>query len=55
MKKKTIGILYEDGVTKVEELLKIDNLYEAANTTLIGYLNNSVRSQRTTLSAIKIM
>jgi len=43
-KKKTIGIL-EDGVTKVEEILKIENLYEAANTTLIGYLNNSVRAK----------
>ena len=43
-KKRTIGIL-EDGVTKVEELLKIENLYEAANTTLIGYLNNSVRAK----------
>lgn len=43
-KKKTIGIL-EDGVTKVEELLGIENLYEAANTTLIGYLNNSVRAK----------
>jgi len=43
-KKKTVGIL-EDGVTKVEELLKIENLYEAANTTLIGYLNNSVRAK----------
>jgi preprotein translocase subunit SecA len=43
-KKKTIGIL-EDGVTKVEDLLKIENLYEAANTTLIGYLNNSVRAK----------
>jgi len=43
-KKKTIGIL-EDGVSKVEELLKIENLYEAANTTLIGYLNNSVRAK----------
>ena len=43
-KKKTIGIL-EEGVTKVEELLKIDNLYEAANTTLIGYLNNAVRAK----------
>jgi preprotein translocase subunit SecA len=29
----------------VEELLKIENLYEAANTTLIGYLNNSVRAK----------
>ena len=43
-KKKTIGIL-EDGVTKVEQLLKIENLYEAANTTLIGYLNNAVRAK----------
>ena len=43
-KKKTVGIL-EEGVAKVEELLKIENLYEAANTTLIGYLNNSVRAK----------
>ena len=43
-KKKTVGIL-EDGVSKVEELLKIENLYEAANTTLIGYLNNGVRAK----------
>ena len=43
-KKRTVGIL-EDGVTKVEELLGIENLYEAANTTLIGYLNNSVRAK----------
>ncbi len=43
-KKKTIGIL-EEGVTKVEELLGIENLYEAANTTLIGYLNNSIKAK----------
>ena len=43
-KKKTIGIL-EDGVTKVEQLLQIENLYEATNTTLIGYLNNAVRAK----------
>jgi preprotein translocase subunit SecA len=43
-KKKTVGIL-EEGVTKVEELLKIDNLYEAANTPMIGYLNNAVRAK----------
>lgn len=43
-KKKTVGIL-EDGVTKVEELLKIGNLYEAANTPMIGYLNNAVRAK----------
>ena len=43
-KKRTVGIL-EDGVTRVEEFLKIENLYEAANTSLIGYLNNSVRAK----------
>ena len=43
-KKKTIGIL-EAGVTKVEELLQIGNLYEAANTPMIGYLNNAVRAK----------
>jgi preprotein translocase subunit SecA len=43
-KKKTIGIL-EEGVTKVEELLQIGNLYEAANTPMIGYLNNAVRAK----------
>ena len=43
-KKKTVGIL-EDGVTKVEELLQIGNLYEAANTPMIGYLNNAVRAK----------
>ncbi len=43
-KKRTIGIL-EEGVTKVEELLQIGNLYEAANTPMIGYLNNAVRAK----------
>jgi preprotein translocase subunit SecA len=43
-KKKTSGIL-EEGVTKVEELLGINNLYEAANTPLISYLNNAVRAK----------
>ena len=43
-KKRTAGIL-EDGVTKVEELLKIENLYEAANTPMIGYLNNAIRAK----------
>ncbi|CAB4695395.1 unannotated protein [freshwater metagenome] len=43
-KKRTLGIL-EDGVTKVEELLQIGNLYEAANTPMIGYLNNAVRAK----------
>ena len=43
-KKRTIGIL-EAGVTKVEELLGIENLYESVNTPLIGYLNNAVRAK----------
>jgi len=43
-KKKTSGIL-EEGVTKVEELLQIGNLYEAANTPMIGYLNNAIRAK----------
>ena len=43
-KKKTISIL-EDGVTRVEQILNIENLYEAVNTPMIGYLNNAVRSK----------
>ena len=43
-KKKTTGIL-DAGVAKVEELLKIDNLYESVNTPLIGYLNNALKAK----------
>jgi len=43
-KKRTIGVL-ESGIAKVEDWLGIDNLYEAANTPLVGYLNNAVRAQ----------
>ena len=43
-KKRTIGI-HEEGVTKVEQLLGIDNLYEAVNTPMIGFLNNAVRAK----------
>ena len=43
-KKKTVSIL-EAGVTKVEQILGIDNLYEAVNTPLIGYLNNGIRAK----------
>ncbi len=38
-KKKVVGIL-DPGITKVEDYLGIDNLYEPNNTALIGYLNN---------------
>jgi preprotein translocase subunit SecA len=43
-KKKTTGIL-DAGVAKVEELLKIENLYESVNTPLIGYLNNALKAK----------
>lgn len=43
-KKRTIGIV-DAGVTRVEELLGIDNLYESVNTPMIGYLNNAIRAK----------
>ena len=43
-KKKTVGIL-EPGIEKVEDQLGVDNLYEAANTPLIGFLNNSIKAK----------
>jgi len=43
-KKRTVGIL-EPGITKVEDYLGITNLYEAANTPLISFLNNSIRAK----------
>ncbi len=43
-KKKTVGIL-EPGIEKVEDQLGVENLYEAANTPLIGFLNNSIRAK----------
>ena len=53
-KKKTCGII-EEGITKVEQILGIENLYkdetaelesgQIANTTLIGYLNNAIRAK----------
>ncbi|NMH93546.1 preprotein translocase subunit SecA, partial [Pseudonocardia bannensis] len=43
-RKRTIGVT-EDGVTLVEDQLGIDNLYEAANTPLVGYLNNAIKAK----------
>ncbi|MCW2708597.1 MAG: Protein translocase subunit secA, partial [Frankiales bacterium] len=43
-KKRTIGVL-EPGVEKVEDQLGIENLYEAVNTPLVGYLNNALRAK----------
>lgn len=43
-KKRTVGVL-ESGISKVEDLLGIDNLYESLNTPLIGFLNNSIKAK----------
>ena len=43
-KKRTVGIL-DEGVSKVEEALGISNLYESANTPMIGYLNNAIKAK----------
>src|SRR5689334_14574322 len=42
--KRTVAIT-EEGVEFVEDQLGIENLYEAANTPLIGYLNNSLKAK----------
>jgi preprotein translocase subunit SecA len=42
--KRTISIL-EPGITKVEDTLGIENLYESANTPLISFLNNSIKAK----------
>nr|WP_202897359.1 preprotein translocase subunit SecA [Actinopolymorpha pittospori] len=44
IKKRTIGVL-EPGIDKVEDHLGIDNLYEAANTPLVQFLNNAIRAK----------
>ena len=43
-KKRAIGML-EPGIEKVEKALGIANLYDPANTPLIGFLNNAVRAK----------
>ncbi|MBB5165758.1 preprotein translocase subunit SecA [Mycobacterium sp. AZCC_0083] len=42
LRKRTIGVL-EVGVEFVEDQLGIENLYEAANSPLVSYLNNAVK------------
>ena len=42
--KRTVAIT-EVGVEKVEDQLGIENLYEAVNTPLVGYLNNSLKAK----------
>ncbi|WP_165989362.1 preprotein translocase subunit SecA [Streptomyces sp. YIM 98790] len=43
-KKRTVAI-HDAGVAKVEDWLGIDNLYEAVNTPLVGYLNNAIKAK----------
>jgi preprotein translocase subunit SecA len=43
-KKRNVGVT-DEGVSKVEELLKIENLYESVNTPMIGYLNNALKAK----------
>src|SRR5436305_10669400 len=42
--KRTVAVT-EEGVAFVEDQLGIDNLYEAANTPLVGYLNNALKAK----------
>ncbi|WP_086660824.1 preprotein translocase subunit SecA [Lentzea kentuckyensis] len=43
-KKRTVAVT-ELGVEFIEDQLGIDNLYEAANTPLVGYLNNALKAK----------
>ena len=42
LRKRTVGV-HELGVEFVEDQLGIDNLYEAANSPLVSYLNNALK------------
>jgi preprotein translocase subunit SecA len=44
LRKRTIGV-HERGVEFVEDQLGIDNLYEAANSPLVSYLNNALKAK----------
>lgn len=44
IRKRTVGV-HELGVEFVEDQLGIDNLYEAANSPLVSYLNNSLKAK----------
>ncbi len=43
-KKRTISIT-EPGIEMVEDVLGIDNLYDAVNTSLISFLNNAIKAK----------
>ncbi len=42
--KRTVAVS-EKGVTRVEDWLGIENLYESVNTPLVGYLNNAIKAK----------
>ncbi|HJR90494.1 MAG TPA: preprotein translocase subunit SecA [Aeromicrobium sp.] len=44
LRKRSIGV-HEVGVEFVEDQLGIDNLYEAANSPLVSYLNNAIKAK----------
>ncbi len=44
LRKRTVGV-HEVGVEFVEDQLGIDNLYEAANSPLVSYLNNCLKAK----------
>ena len=44
IRKRTVGV-HEVGVELVEDQLGIDNLYEAANSPLVSYLNNAIKAK----------
>ncbi|MFL6144458.1 MAG: preprotein translocase subunit SecA [Labedaea sp.] len=44
MRKRAVGVT-EKGVRFIEDQLGIDNLYEAANTPLVGFLNNALKAK----------
>ena len=43
-RKRTVGVT-EAGVAYIEDQLGIENLYESANTPLVGYLNNALKAK----------
>ncbi|MPZ60794.1 MAG: preprotein translocase subunit SecA [Propionibacteriales bacterium] len=43
-KKRTVSVL-EPGITRVEDHLGIDNLYDSVNTPLISFLNNAIKAK----------
>ncbi len=44
IRKRTVGV-HEVGVEFVEDQIGIDNLYEAANSPLVSYLNNALKAK----------